>query len=253
LMGAEIKHAFARAEKDDKVVVIILTGAGRGFCAGADLGNLEAMGKRENANQSANMSGWGAPDHLADAQPGDPTFGDDFQGTYTYPMSIPKPVIAAINGPVAGMAMPIALACDIRFASNRAVFTTAFSRRGLIAEWGLSWLLGRLVGPGHTLDLLFSARKVDAQEAERLGLVNRVIEHDHLIDHVREYAKDLAANCSPTSMSIMKRQVYQQLSSALGPAEKEARALMAESLKRDDFREGVASFLEKRTANFVRL
>ncbi len=243
-MGAEVKHALARAEADERVVVILLTGAGRGFCAGADLKELLDLRVGARANE--------LPPEL-EADPGDPGFGEDFRGTYTYLMSIPKPVIAAINGPVAGMAVPIALACDIRFASDRATFTTAFSRRGLVAEWGVSWLLSRVAGPAHALDLLFSARRFDAAEAERMGVVNRVVPHDELLKFVREYAEDMAANCSPASMAVMKRQVYQHLSQSLGPAEKEAVKLMLESFERPDFREGVMSFLEKRPPRFARI
>jgi enoyl-CoA hydratase/carnithine racemase len=151
------------------------------------------------------------------------------------------------------MAVPIALCCDVRFASDRAVFTTAFSRRGLVAEWGLSWLLPRVVGHAHALDLLFSARKVEAAEAERIGLVNRVVPHDDLAKTVREWAEDVAANCSPTSMRIIKRQVYQHLTESLGPAERESIQLMLESFDRPDFKEGVYSFLEKRPPKFPRI
>ena len=243
-MGAEVKHALGQAEGDERVVVIIITGAGRGFCAGADLKALRGI--------SEGQRGQALPPEL-EADPGDPSWGEDLRGHYTYPMSIGKPIIAAINGPIAGMAVPIALACDIRFASDQASFTTSFSRRGLVAEWGISWLLSRLVGPAHALDLLFSARKFDASEAERVGLVNRVLPHDELLKFTREYATDMAANCSPTSMSIMKRQVYQQLSERLGPSEKEAVKLMLESFDRPDFREGVMSFLEKRLPKFPRV
>jgi enoyl-CoA hydratase/carnithine racemase len=243
-MGAEVRHAFAAAERDARVVAILLTGAGRGFCAGADLRQLQGISEGAGAQRT--------PPELA-AQPGDPAFGEDFRGTYTYPMSIPKPVIAVLNGPTAGMAVPIALACDLRFASDRASFTTAFSRRGLVAEWGVSWLLGRLVGPAHALDILFSARRFDADEALRMGLVNRVLPHEELLKFAREYAFDLAANCSPASLAVMKRQVYQQLSERLGPAEREAVQLMLQSFERPDFREGVQSFLEKRPPRFPRL
>lgn len=242
-MGLEVKHAMAQAEKDERVVVILLTGAGRGFCSGADLKDLKSMSIAQGGEQ--------APTELA-AEPGDPEL-TDLRGTYTYPMSIPKPVIAAINGPIAGMAVPIALACDLRFASDKAVFTTAFSQRGLIAEWGVSWLLDRLVGPAHALDLLLSARKVDAAEAERIGLVNRTLPHDELLPFVRNYATELATRCSPSSMATMKRQVYQDLSERLGPAERESIRLMLETFTQPDFREGVASFLEKRPPRFARL
>jgi len=243
-MGAEVKHAVAAAEADPSVVVIVLTGAGRGFCAGADLKGLQAIGDGEGS--IADGSG-------LEADPGDPSMGDDFRGGYSYLLSVRKPVIAAINGPVAGMAVPISLYCDMRFASDRAVFTLAFSQRGLIAEFGTAWMLPRLVGPAHALDLLMSSRKIDAQEAERVGLVNRVLPHDELISFVRDYAEEMAATCSPASMSIMKRQVYQQLQADLGPSYKEALKLMVESFDRPDFKEGVNSFLERRPPRFPRV
>jgi enoyl-CoA hydratase/carnithine racemase len=242
-MGAEVRHAFAEAEADPRVVVVIVTGAGRGFCAGADLKQLEQISEGERGQSDL---------HELAADPGDPEL-TDFRGTYTYPMSIPKPVIAAINGPIAGMAVPIAAACDLRFASDAAVFTTAFAQRGLVAEWGISWLLTRLCGPAHALDLLLSARKIDAHEAERMGFVNRTLPHDELLPFVRDYARKLAAGSSPASMAIMKRQVYQQLHASLGPSEKEAVRLMVESFDRPDFKEGVRSFLEKRKPAFPRL
>ena len=145
------------------------------------------------------------------------------------------------------------LAADITIASDRAVFTVAFSKRGLIAEWGSAWLLPRLVGPAHALDLLWSSRKVEAAEAERIGLVNRVLPHDELMPFVRKYVETLAAECSPASLAVMKRQVWQQLTRTLGPSEKEAIKLMFESFDRPDFREGVMSFLEKRPPKFQRI
>ncbi len=243
-MAAELKHAVAQAEEDKSVVAIVITGAGRGFCAGADLRDLDATSQGKRGSQAkVNL----------DADPGDPEIGEDYRGTYTYLMSVRKPIIAAINGPVAGMAVPISLCCDMRFASDRALFAVAFSQRGLIAEWGIAWLLPRVVGPAHALDLLFSSRRVDAQEAERIGLVNRVVPHDDLLSFVREYVEDLATKCSPASMAIMKRQVYQQLTRSLGPSEKEAIKLMVESFDRPDFRECVSSFLKKRPPKFDRV
>jgi enoyl-CoA hydratase/carnithine racemase len=243
-MAAEVKHAIARAEADPGAVAIVLTGEGRGFCAGADLRDLSDLSAGGRLAE--------APPELA-ADPGDPTVGDDFRGTYTYLMSVRKPIIAAINGPVAGMAVPIALCCDLRFASERAIFTLAFSKRGLVAEWGSAWLLPRVVGPAHALDLLFSSRTVTAEEACRIGLVNRVVRHDELLPTVEKYVAELAAACSPASLQIMKRQVYQQLTRELGPSEKEAIQLMLESFARPDFKEGVSSFLEKRPPRFSRV
>jgi enoyl-CoA hydratase/carnithine racemase len=243
-MGAEVKHAFAAAEDDPRVVGIVVTGAGRGFCAGADLNDLRSITEGKGLGD--------VPPELA-ADPGDPAMGESFRGTYTYPLSIRKPIIAAINGPVAGMAIPIALSCDLRFASDRARFTTAFPRRGLIAEWGVSWLLPRVVGTAHALDLLMSGRTVDAAEAERIGLVNRVLPHDELVPFARHYVEELAATCSPASMAIIKRQLYQHWTSELGPAERDAIRLMLESFSRPDFREGVVSFIEKRPPRFPRI
>jgi len=243
-MGAEVRHAMGQAEADARAVVIVLTGAGRGFCAGADLKGLQAI--------SAGQRGSGGPAEL-EADPGDPSMGESFRGTYSYLTSVRKPIIAAINGPCAGMAVPISLFCDMRFASDRATFTTAFVRRGLIAEWGISWILPRLVGPAHALDLLLSGRKFDAAEAERLGVVNRVLPHEELLPFVEEYARDLATNCSPASMAIMKRQVYQHLAETLGDAHSESVKLMIESFGRPDFKEGVQSFLERRSPAFPRV
>jgi enoyl-CoA hydratase/carnithine racemase len=243
-MAAEVKHAFARAEQDERVVVIILTGEGRGFCAGADMNALKALGEGKGGR---------GPIEGLDASPGDPAMDESFHGQYSYPMSIRKPVIAAINGPCAGMAVPISLCCDMRFASDKARITTAFSRRGLVAEWGISWTLSRLVGPAHAMDLILSARKIDGAEAERIGLVNRTLPHDELMPFVHEYAAELAANCSPTSMAIMKRQIYQDMTDNLGQANKASFQLMLESFERPDFKEGVNSFLEKRPPQFERI
>ena len=244
-MAAEVKHAVAQAEEDKSVVVIVLTGEGRGFCAGADLKGLQNLSSGE---------GKGGPkgEGLA-ADPGNPDMHASFHGHYSYLMSVRKPVIAAINGPCAGMAMPISLCCDMRFASSKAVFTTAFAQRGLIAEWGISWTLSRLVGPAHAMDLILSARRVDAEEAERIGLVNKVYPHDELMPAVYAYAREMATKCSPASLAIMKRQIYEDMTENLGRANDEAVRLMVESFDRPDFKEGVNSFIEKRAPKFGRV
>ena len=143
--------------------------------------------------------------------------------------------------------------CDLRFASERATFTTAFANRGLIAEHGVSWILPRLIGPSRALDILWSGRKFDAAEADRLGILNRLLPHDDLLAESTRYIEELAAKSSPTSLMIMKQQVYKHLMTSLGPALEETNTLMAESLRRQDFKEGVASFLEKRPPKFERV
>jgi enoyl-CoA hydratase/carnithine racemase len=137
--------------------------------------------------------------------------------------------------------------------ADDAVLMTAFAQRGLIAEWGLSWLLPRLVGTAVGLDLLFSSRKVSGTEAASLGLVNAALPRDQVLAHAQDYVRGLARTSSPASMAVMKRQVYQQLHAGLFPAEREARSLMIESFSRPDFREGVRSFTEKRPPSFERL
>jgi enoyl-CoA hydratase/carnithine racemase len=246
-MAEEVRDAVGVAERDPAVVGIVVTGAGRGFCAGADMNTLSAL-------SGADSSATDAPTRPPSVEaPGDPSWGDDLRGTYTYMMSVPKPVIAAINGPVAGMGVPIVLACDLRFMNEATVLTTSFAQRGLVAEWGLSWLLTRLVGPAHALDLLFSARRVGGEEAARIGLVNQALPADEVLPAAQDYVRQLAASSSPSSMAVMKRQVYTELHAGLGAAELRAIELMTESFTRPDFAEGVKSYLEKREPSFPRL
>ncbi len=247
-MLSELRHALAAAEDDARVVGIILTGAGRGFSAGADMRGLSAQ-----ASAGAIGGREFAADPALEASPGDPSLGPDFQVTFSYMLAIRKPLIAAVNGPVAGLGLAIAALCDLRFASDQARFTIAFAQRGLIAEHGTSWILPRLLGPSRALDLLWSPRRMDAAEAERIGLVNRVFPAEKLIPETRAYLEELAATTSPTSLMVMKQQVYRHLMLPLGEAMREANRLMAESGKRPDFKEGVASFLERRPPRFARI
>ena len=163
---------------------------------------------------------------------------------------LPKPVIAAVNGAAAGLGMVQALMCDIRFASDTAKFTAAFSKRGLIAEYGMSWVLPRLVGQAAALDILMSSRIVMADEALALGMVNKVVPADRLMEEVMSYATELAMNVSPSSMAVMKRQVYGDYAKDVATASTDALRLMAESFTRPDFKEGVQSFLQKRSPEF---
>lgn len=219
-----------QAAADPAVKVIVVTGAGRGFCAGADMDALQGLGA---------ASGSGGSDAAAGGRP-------QYHTTL-----IPKPVIAAVNGACAGIGMVQALMCDIRFAAAGAKFTTAFARRGLIAEYGMSWVLPRLVGTARALDLLFSGRVILAEEAAQMGLVNEVVAPEFLLDRTLEFAAELATYSSPTSMSVMKRQVYGDWDRGVVPATDDAIELMKASLRRPDFKEGVASFLQKRIPDFA--
>ncbi len=242
-MEQEVRASIHEAEQDPRVRVIILTGAGRGFCAGADmslLGEIAQKGLGERASALANTSNG----QRAGVRP-------DFQKKYSYFPSIQKPVIAAVNGPAVGLGFVITLYCDLRFASDAARFGTAFAKRGLIAEYGLAWMLPRLIGPANALDMLFSARLVDASDALRMGLVNRVFPQDHFLEDVQGYAKELAYNVSPRSMRVMKDQVYSAMFQTLSEAFESSEQEMLQSLQCDDFKEGVAHFLEKRAAAFT--
>jgi enoyl-CoA hydratase/carnithine racemase len=244
VMESEVRAAMGEAERDNDIRVIILTGAGRGFCAGADISLLSSVAKqgldkrrRAQALKNTNVR------KLKGVRP-------DFQRKYSYFPAVSKPVIAAINGPVVGLGLVISLYCDLRFASDAARFGTAFARRGLIAEYGMAWMLPRLVGVPNALDLLFSARMIDAAEALRMGLVNQVYPQDVFADKVRAYARDLASGVSPRSMRVIKRQVYDAMFQTLGETFEISEHEMIASLLSEDFKEGVAHFLEKRAPNF---
>ncbi len=239
-MDGEIRDAVERAVADPAVVGIVITGAGRGFCAGADMNMLTEI--VESGGEA-----------LADEPPAWGESTGEFDGRLTYLMAVDKPVIAAVHGPVAGMGFPFALACDLRVVTPDALFLTAFAQRGLIAEWGLGWLLPQLVGPSVALDLLFSSRRIGGEEALRIGLANHLVPSDELMPFCRRYLEQLAATCSPTSIAVMKRQVYQHYHRGLGEAERESQRLMLESFGRPDFGEGVGSYLEKRPPDFRRL
>jgi enoyl-CoA hydratase/carnithine racemase len=179
--------------------------------------------------------------------------GPDFQVAFTYLLSLRKPLIAAINGPCAGLGFCFALLCDMRFVEHQAKFSTAFAQRGLIAEHGASWILPRLIGTSRALDLLWSSRPCDGEEAYRLGIADRLVETGNAVDAAKDYLRQLASNVSPTSLKVIKAQVYRHLNMSLGESMHETNDWMNQSLQRDDFKEGVTSFIEKRSPNFNRL
>src|ERR1700735_5433407 len=244
VMEQEVRAGFDQAEHDENVRVIILTGAGRGFCAGADMSLLSSV-----AEQGLDEAGRAYAVRNASQRTGTIARAD-FQKKYSYFPAIGKPVIAAINGPIVGLGLVIGLYCDLRWASDSARFSTTFARRGLVAEYGMAWMLPRLVGHANALDLLFSARTIDAAEALRMGLVNQVFPQGVFLDKVLENAHDLASNVSPRSLRVMKRQVYDAMFQTLDEAFQTSEREMLASLQSNDFKEGVAHFLEKRAPTF---
>lgn len=229
-MEAGLRELLEQADDDPNVRVIILTGAGKAFCAGADLSG---------------------PRSKRLPPPDDAPLGD-LEQRYSYLMAIRKPIIAAINGAAAGVGLVLTLYCDLRFIARGAKINTAFVRRGLIAEHGSSWLLPRLVGPMNAMELLLVGKPVDSAGVAAIGLANELPAEDFL-SSVRNIAADLAHNCSPQAMSVIKQQVIADLSRPLGEAVADSNQKQFQALQTADFKEGVASFLEKRPPSFAGL
>jgi enoyl-CoA hydratase/carnithine racemase len=244
-MGQSLRRAVDEAGADAAVRVIVLTGAGRGFCAGADMNLLQKItpgsgGVTHAQEVKRDLSSGPVPDAKA-----------GYGGRFGYLLQAGKPIIAAVNGPAAGLGLVLALYADVRFAGSDAKLTTSFARRGLIAEHGVSWLLPRLVGPAHALDLLLSARTLGAAEAERIGLVNRVFPQETFMREVMAYARSLAQTASPRSTAVIKAQVWNALRQDFNEALAHADAEMQKSFASADFREGVSHYLEKRPPAFT--
>jgi enoyl-CoA hydratase/carnithine racemase len=235
--GGALTSVFFRcledAEVDDRVRVIVMTGSGRAFCVGADMGDL-------NSISSTSVESASETDITALVAEKHPYFLTQLR----------KPVIAAINGSIAGIGLSLALMADIRFAAAGAKFTTSFARRGLVAEYGISWILPRLVGWGAAADLLLSGRTFLAEEAAELGLVKQVLPGEQLMDLTLAYAEDIALNCAPSSLAVMKRQLYAEAELPMVDTSKRAEQLMHESMARSDFIEGITAFFQKRSPKF---
>jgi enoyl-CoA hydratase/carnithine racemase len=232
VMEAEFRDAIGVASGDDAVRALVVTGAGRGFCAGADMGNLAAS--------AAGTRPITPP----------PSGEGNFDQRYSYLLAVPKPLIAGINGAVAGVGLCITLYCDLRFMAEGSRLSTAFARRGLVAEHGSAWMLPRLIGPMNAADLLLSGRTVDAAEAAQMGLV-RMLPAEGFSAAVQSRAAEFANLSSPRSMRIMKRQLQDAPFQSLADATRFADAEIPKCRDTEDFREGVASFVEKRKPDFT--
>ena len=217
------------ASADEDVRAIVVTGAGRSFCPGLDVQLLAEV-----------------------AEAG--TITTEGRRPQTFPLGVPKPLIAAVNGACAGIGLLQALMCDVRFVAAGAKLTTAFARRGLMAEHGITWLLARLIGPERALDLLLSGRTFTAEEAHAMGLVSRVLPAEEVLPAAMAYARELAASCSPLSMAVIKAQVQRDLEEpSLEAARRRALALMQRYVAHPDAREGVTSYVERRPPRFAPL
>jgi enoyl-CoA hydratase/carnithine racemase len=232
-MENEIRDAMTTAGADQNVRAILVTGAGRGFCAGADMSILTGITAAPGARETVAADNTG-------------NFGQKF----SYLLAVPKPIFMAINGPIAGIGLCLAVFGDFRYMAAGTKLTTAFAKRGLIAEHGISWMLPRLIGNMNAMDLLCSARTVQAEEAERMGLV-RTLPAEGFLAAVQGIAREMATTASPRSIGVIKRQVYEAQFQSLAEAWAVADREMAGSFSSEDFKEGVAHFVEKRAPAFT--
>ncbi|MET0182720.1 MAG: enoyl-CoA hydratase-related protein [Caulobacterales bacterium] len=241
-MGQAYDACMARLSQDKKVRVVLITGAGRGFCAGADAGRLQTL---------VNDSGATLSDSATAASDAWASVPDYLRARYQVARVMPQPVIAAINGACAGAGLALAISCDIRLASSNAFFSAVFAKRGLIAESGLAWTLPRLIGRSAATEMMLSGRRVDAADALRIGLVNTVIEHEQFAAYALSYARDIAANGSPRSLRVIKEQLRLADEQTLREAIQYSGAVLREALTSSDFHEGVAALREKRQPRFT--
>jgi enoyl-CoA hydratase/carnithine racemase len=227
-MEAEYYRLLHACGGDPDVRVIVVTGAGKSFCPGMDAASLN--------DQAVNGT----------------TTWPHRRGSVIQPRAIRKPVIAAINGACAGLGLVAALNCDLRFAAAGAKLTTAFSHRGIMAEHGIAWALPRAVGVPKALDLLFSSRVVQGEEALAMGLVDRVFERADLMPKTLEYARGLATTSSPLAMGLIKQQVYEAQQSTHEEARLMAFRWWYDVVREHgDFKEGIGSYVEKRSPQFA--
>jgi enoyl-CoA hydratase/carnithine racemase len=230
---AEIRAAVDAASADPRVVGIIITGKGRAFSAGLDMSVLAATTAADKPPSAASE--------------------DELPGIFSYLLEVPKPVIAAVNGVAAGGGLILALMSDLRFASADAAFTTVFLKRGLIAEHGSSWLLPRMVGVSKALDLLWMSDKIDAEQAQQIGLVDRIVQPADLLSSAAEYVQRLSAVSAPRAIGATKRLVYGHLGTGYREALRQAEAVQNEFVTAADAVEGAQSFIERRPPKFARV
>jgi enoyl-CoA hydratase/carnithine racemase len=239
-MHTEYRWCLAQADAESSIRAIVVTGKGRGFCVGGDAQALQGHVSKGGYDP-------GTPAELA--RPG---FGraEEFDASFAYHFGLSKPVIAAMNGPAAGVGLALACFADLRFAAAGAKFTTAHGKLNLPAEYGLSWLLPRMVGLTRANDLLLSSRVFLAEEAKTMGIVNEVYPAEVLLEATYEYTRELIRTVSPESLAQTRWQVYQDLHRSVADSVRTSEALINDMMRQPDYREGVAAFLEKRPPNW---
>jgi enoyl-CoA hydratase/carnithine racemase len=237
VMAEEVYQATHVASADEDVRVIVLTGAGKAFCAGGDITGFKSDNPRQLIDKLP--------------RPYDFSRRPDYQSRTAYFPSLPKPIIAMLNGATAGIGLIHALFCDMRFAAEDAVITTAFSRIGLASEYGMAWILNRVVGHANAIDLLLSGRKVKGLEAQAMGLVNQSTGRNSLEQVTLEYARELAEKVSPRSLRVMKQQLWNLPFQTLHEALITDSEAMLEANVCEDFKEGKLAFMEKRPPRFT--
>jgi enoyl-CoA hydratase/carnithine racemase len=230
-MREEIADAVREMADDPDVRVLVVTGAGRAFCAGADIGYMRDLLERRDTEAFTALVEAG-------------------RAVVTTVRAVPKPVIASVNGPAAGGGANLALACDLRIASERASIGQTFNRIGLHPDWGGTFFLPRIVGPSKALQLIFSAEMLDAERAQQLGLFDRVVPHEQLEAETLAAARMLAAK-PPRALALAKRAVYASGGASLDEVLDVELAHQLECFQSDDAREGLAAFLEKRPPAFT--
>jgi enoyl-CoA hydratase/carnithine racemase len=237
VLAGELKNAMEDAEHDPAIAAIVVTGAGKSFCPGMDMGVLQAAAQRKKDDNAA--------------PPESPYQIDiNHHSLFGFMLKMHKPIIGALNGNCVGMGLSMALHFDIRVAGEGTRFSAIFVRRGLSVEHGSSWLLPRLIGISHAMDLALTGRIISAQEALTMGLVSRVVPDDHLLSSAIDLAGEIAANCSPTAMAEAKRMLWQHLDSNYQSATDDSTAIMFSMFKQGDFKEGVLAFVQKRPPRF---
>ena len=236
-MEYEYAWALTQADADPAVRTVVITGAGRGFCAGADVKALDRISEAGDYDEATPPP----PEDVPDLATGE---------VHLLPSRLRKPVIAAVNGPAAGVGFVLMCSADVRFAAEGAKLTTSFARLGLPAEHGVSWILVRLVGPGRAADLLLSSRVVLAEEAVAMGLVNAVLPPDDVLPHAMAYARRVATELSPSALAVIKRQIYDDLLRDQRAGLQFSVDEMKRMVKEPDFAEGAAALGRRRPPNF---